>query len=230
MLMIIYIFKLYKRINNIMKKLFIFDFDGTLFDTVDDVVICLNEALKDNGFPTLTKSEYVKRLGGNIDQIVSLVLKDQNSKENIEIIKKSYQEIYDKSLKENSRPFLNIHELLTHLQDKGILLAINSNRKTDSIKYFTDEYFRDIDFLLIEGHNVNYPSKPSPIGVNKILKKADLSLDEAIYIGDSKTDIETAQNAGLDCIIVTWGYGDNNAYQSDYPIKVVDDVSQILNI
>lgn len=66
-----------------MKKLYIFDFDGTLFDTVDDVVICLNKALKVNGFPTLTKSEYVKRLGGNIDEIVSLVLNDQNSKENI---------------------------------------------------------------------------------------------------------------------------------------------------
>lgn len=213
-----------------MKKLYIFDFDGTLFDTVDDVVICLNKALKVNGFPTLTKSEYVKRLGGNIDEIVSLVLNDQNSKENIEIIKESYQKIYDESLKENSHPFFNIHDLLIALQDNGILLAINSNRKTDSIKFFTDQYFKDIDFLLIEGHDVNYPSKPSPIGVNKILNKANVSLDEAIYIGDSKTDIKTAQNAGIDCIIVTWGYGDKNAYENDYPLNIVDDVSHLLHI
>ena len=210
-----------------MKKLYIFDFDGTLVDTVDDVVICLNKALDTHGFPTLTSSEYVERLGGNINEIVSLVLKDQNTPENIETVRETYLPIYDDSSKENSIPFEGVKGLLEKLQDMNVLIAINSNRTTDSIKYFTDKFLSSIDFMLIEGHNENYPSKPSPIGVNKILDISNVEIDEAIYIGDSKTDIATAKNAGIDCIIVTWGYGDEKAYRDDYPVAVVDDISQL---
>ncbi|MBO6109813.1 MAG: HAD family hydrolase [Methanobrevibacter sp.] len=210
-----------------MKKLYIFDFDGTLVDTVDDVVICLNKALKAHDFSTLTSSEYVERLGGNINEIVSLILKDKNTKENIEAVKETYIPIYDESPKDNSVPFNGVGDLLKELQDKEVLLAINSNRTTDSIKYFTDKFLKDIDFLLVEGHNENYPSKPSPIGVNRILDKANVKTEEAIYIGDSKTDIATAKNAGMDCVIVTWGYGDEKAYNDDYPVAVVDDILQL---
>ena len=213
-----------------MKKLYIFDFDGTLFDTVHDVVICLNEALSVNNFPTLSDSEYVERLGGNINEIVSLVLKDKNTPENIELIKNTYQPLYDDSPKEKSVPCDGVNELLEYLQDNGALLAINSNRTTESIKHFTDKFLSDIDFLLIEGHNENYPSKPSPIGVNKIIDKAGVSSDEVIYIGDSITDIKTAKNAGVDCVIVTWGYGFDDAYQHEYPVSVVDEVSQLYGL
>ncbi|MBQ9026035.1 MAG: HAD hydrolase-like protein, partial [Methanobrevibacter sp.] len=95
-----------------MKILYIFDFDGTLFDTVHDVVICLNEALSVNNFPTLSDSEYVERLGGNINEIVSLVLKDKNTPENIGLIKNTYQPLYDDSPKEKSVPFDGVNELL----------------------------------------------------------------------------------------------------------------------
>ena len=96
-----------------MKRLAIFDFDGTLFDSVHDVIICFNKALSMNGFPTLTREEYIERLGGNIDEIVSLILKDKNSKENIELIKKDYQKLYDESNKDNTLPFPNSLEVVT---------------------------------------------------------------------------------------------------------------------
>lgn len=210
-----------------MKRLAIFDFDGTLFDSVHDVIICFNKALSMNGFPTLTCEEYIERLGGNIDEIVSLILKDKNSKENIELIKKDYQRLYDNSNKENTLPFPNSLEVLKELQEKNILLAINSNRTTDSIKYFVDKFFKEIDFISIEGHNPDYPSKPNPYGVNNIIKKANAGLDEVIYVGDSKTDIKTAENANIDCILVTWGYGNQADYKNDYVLKVIDDICQL---
>ena len=213
-----------------MKKLVIFDFDGTLFDSVDDVVICFNEALSMHNFPTLTKKEYLEVLGGNIDEVVSLILKDRNSKENMGLIKETYGELYSNSDKRNTLPFPNSGDVLRKLQERNIFIAINSNRSTDSIKYFVNEFFSDIDFVLIEGHNPEYPSKPSPIGVENIVKKAGVSLDEAIYVGDSKTDIKTAKNAKIDCILVSWGYGSENDLKDDSVLEVIDDIDQLLDL
>ena len=212
-----------------MKKLAIFDFDGTLFNTVDDVIINFNRVLKANGFPTLTRDEYIERLGGNIDEIVSLILNDRNTPENIELIKREYGKLYVDSKKENSKPFQDVLNLLMDLERKGVLIAINSNRTTPSIKEFVEKYLSDIDFLEIEGHNLDYPSKPSPFGVNRIIEKAGVSLDDAIYIGDSKTDIKTAKNAGIDCVIVKWGYGNQKDYENEYILGTVDNTSEILN-
>ena len=211
-----------------MKKLAIFDFDGTLFNSVDDVVICFNQTLEIYNFPTLTKEEYFECLGGNIDEIVSLVLGENNSFENIEKVKKTYLDLYNPSPKEHTLPFPEAHECLKKLQEKGVLLAINSNRLNYSLKYFVEKFFTDIDFVLVEGHDEDYPSKPNPFGVENILKKANVDLDEAVYIGDSKTDIETAQNAGMDCIVVKWGYGNLKDYENDYILEAVDEFDDIL--
>jgi phosphoglycolate phosphatase len=213
-----------------MKRLAIFDFDGTLFDSVWDVVICFNRTLEILDFPTLTHEEYLDRLGGNIDEIVSLILNDNNTTENIELVKDTYGKLYSASPKENTRPFDNVHEVLKSLQEKGVLLAINSNRSTESILNYVDKFFKDIDFQAIEGHDPDYPSKPSPYGVEKIRSKSKVTKEETIYIGDSMTDIKTAQNSGIDCILVSWGYGRKEAFESDYPLKTIDDIHELLEI
>ena len=213
-----------------MKRLAVFDFDGTLFDSVEDVVNCFNEALTMHDFPILTREEYIERLGGNIDQAVSLILKDQNTPENIELIKDAYEKLYDASPKDNSIPFPNVHEVLKELQENGIVLAINSNRKTESIRYYIDRFLTDIDFAAVEGHNPDYPSKPSPFAVNKIRKKLNMSKEDTIYIGDSSTDIKTARNAQVDCVIVKWGYGNQDDYDDEYPVYVIDYVCELLEL
>ena len=212
-----------------MKKLAIFDFDGTIFNSITDVIICFNKALSVNGFPTLTYEEYIEILGGNIDELVSLSLKDKNIPENMELVKNTYDEIYGTSNRENSLPFDGMHEVLLELQKKGILLAINSNRKNDSIKKFIGKYYSDIDFKAIEGHNPAYPSKPRPCGVKKMLHKLKVSKDDAIYIGDSSTDIKTAKNAEIDCVIVKWGYGDPEDYVDEYILDAIEKPSDIFN-
>ena len=212
-----------------MKRLAIFDFDGTLFDSIDDVVICFNKALADYGFPTLTRDEYIPCLGGNIDEIVSLVLGDNSTPQNIENLKDTYLNYYNSSKKENTIPFPNAHNTLRQLQDMGILLAINSNRLTYSLNQFVEKYFSDIDFVGIEGHTYPNPSKPDPYGVNRIIDNAGVDAGEAVYIGDSTTDIKTDENAGNDCILVSWGYGTKEDFENEYVLDVIDDESEIIN-
>lgn len=211
-----------------MIKLAIFDFDGTLFDSLDDVVVNFNKTLKIHDFPTLTREEYIERVGGNIDEMTAKILDDNATPENIEKVKKTYEKLYDASNYTNTKPFDGMRDVLRRLQENNTSLAINSNRKTDSIRYYTEKYFNDISFIAIEGHNPDYPSKPSPIGVEKIIEKANVSLDETVYIGDSRTDIATAKNAGIDCILVKWGYGNQADYDEEYVFEAVDDASQLI--
>lgn len=212
-----------------MKKLLIFDFDGTLFDSINDVVICFNEALTQYGFPTMTREEYIPCLGGDIDEIVALVLGENANPQNIESFKETYLNLYNSSKKENTVPFDKTEEVLKEFQDKNILLAINSNRLTYSLKEFVGKYFADIDFVAVEGHSYPNPSKPDPYGVNRIIRKADVGAGEVLYVGDSSKDIETAKNAGVDCVLVSWGYGVDEDFENPYPLKVIDDVEELLD-
>lgn len=211
-----------------MKKLCIFDFDGTLFDTLRDVAKCFNKTFEILGYEQLDLDFYIKSVGGNINEITSIVLKDKNTPENIELIKNTYVEIYQKDLKENSQLYEGMLDVLEKLQDEGILLAINSNRDSESIKSFVNKYAPHIEFVDIQGHISSKPSKPDPYGVNEIIKKSNVTKEESIYIGDSSTDIQTAKNAEIDCIIVTWGYGVGDVYEDEYPISIVDDKDQLL--
>lgn len=213
-----------------MKKLLIFDFDGTLFDSIWDVLICFNKALEVHDFPTLTREELIPCLGGDIDKIVSLVLKDNRSPENVEKLKETYLNLYNSSKKENTVPFPDAHDVLRKLQDKNVVLAINSNRLNYSLKEFVDKYFFDIDFIAVEGQSGSTPPKPHPYGVDRIIEKANVGVDEATYIGDSITDIRTAENAGIDCILVSWGYCNQKDYDNEYPLKVIDDIHELLDI
>lgn len=211
-----------------MKKLAIFDFDGTIVDSVQDVFIHLNEALWMHDFPILGNDQLVKYLGGNIDEIVSLVLKDQSSPENIRLVKDAYLKIYYSSEKKNTVPFPKSHEILEKLQERGVVLAINSNRFSDSIQTFVDRFYDDIDFSSIIGHDFGYPSKPDPYGVCEIVKKAGIGLDETLYIGDSGTDIQTAKNADIDVVVVSWGYGDEKDLEDDYVLECIDDFDDLV--
>ena len=78
------------------------------------------------------------------------------------------------------------------------------------------------------GHDFDYPSKPDPTAVLQIIKKANVAPDETVYIGDSGTDIQTAKNAGIDCIVVKWGYGNENDWENDYPLEAIDDFDEII--
>ena len=200
-----------------MYKLVIFDFDGTLADTVEDVALCFNEALNQCGFPMHTIEEICDLVGGNLEVIISKLLPSrQASTENIDRVKKLYREIYYKSPKRNTHLYPGIMELLQELKKRNVQLAVNSNKGQDLLEQMVEKMFPEGIFDVVVGYSEKYPPKPDPCGVDMILEKCSCTAAETVYIGDGMSDIKTAQNAGVACIFVAWGQGRiNGGYSSD---------------
>lgn len=210
------------------KKLVIFDFDGTLVDTITDVGICFNEALLRCGFPTHPIEMYTHFVGGNLETVVSRLLpRECISDENIDNVKTIYRELYLSSCKPNTKPFSGIVDLLYTLQNSGVKVAIHTNKAQLLVDDLCERFFKQISFVGIWGYNPNFPSKPDAFGVNQIMEKASVLPSESVYVGDGLTDVLTSENAGIDCIYVTWGQGKPGDTESDAVKHIVNEVSEL---
>ena len=202
-----------------MKKFYIFDFDGTLVNTFYDSVIAYNKALKQNNLP-----EYTYESLDQIDYSDFI----NNMTDDMPVLK-LYSKIYEESEKEYTLPYDGINEVLKELIKRGNEVAICSNRSQEQLEYYTEKLFPEIDFKYVIGYTPEGGFKPNPEVMNRILNDVNYKKEEILYIGDKKTDIVTAQNVDLDVIIVTWGQGDEEAYYDNYPIKIIDNVKELLD-
>ena len=191
-----------------MKKLLIFDCDGTLVDTIKDVAICFNGALEHFGFPTYPIADYGRIVGGNLETIVSRLLpEDARTTENIDRVKTKYRALYSASDKPNTKPFEGIVEALDQLKAKGFVLSINTNKGQALTDALIEKTFQKDLFASVVGYEESRPSKPDPYGVDMICRECGLSRADAVYIGDGRSDVNTAHNAQIPCVFVTWGQG-----------------------
>lgn len=191
-----------------MRKLLIFDFDGTLVDTITDVGLCFNQALGENGFPVHRLETFSRFVGGDLETVISKMLPPgQATPENLADVKASYRKLYSESAKKNTRPYPGICHLLWELKDAGFYIAINSNKGQGLLDQLVKSLFPDRFFDAVIGYEEARPPKPSPYGVELICEMCGCSITEAMYIGDGKSDIDTAANAGIPCIFVLWGQG-----------------------
>lgn len=191
-----------------MKKLIIFDFDGTIVDTITDVGICFNKALEVNNFPQHPLDAFNHFVGGDLETVVSRMLpQDQVSDENIDNVKKIYRDLYLHSTKPNTKPYVGIMPLLDELKFLDIKLAINSNKGQVLLEDMVEKMFPLHYFDACVGYLESRPSKPDAYGVELILQQCGCDKSEAVYVGDGHSDIETARNAEIPCVFVTWGQG-----------------------
>lgn len=191
-----------------MRKLAIFDLDGTLVDSMTDVAICFNEALSQCGFSEHPIEDYAKFVGGNLEQVVARLLPTCSLRdENIQRVKTLYREIYLHSPKPNTKPYPGIYSLLDGLAQRGRMFAVNTNKSQALTDEIIKTLFINYDFIDVVGYREDIPSKPDPYGVNMILSKVQTLPAEAMYIGDGASDIETAWAAGVPMVLVTWGQG-----------------------
>ena len=214
-----------------MKKLVIFDLDGTLLNTIADLEHSTNYALNKLGYPTHEIEKYNFMVGNGIDKLFERALpEEEKSKENVLRVRKEFVPYYDIHNADDSRPYPGIPELLSYLQDAGVQIAVASNKYQAATQKLVDHYFPEIHFTAVLGQREGVKVKPDPIIVSDILEIAKVAKEEALYVGDSGVDMQTAANAGVTACGVTWGFRPRTELEEFNPSYIADTAGEIKNL
>lgn len=191
-------------------KLVIFDLDGTLLDTLDDLSAAVNHAMQQRGFPLHTRDEYMKMVGHGARNLMSqaLPMEHKDDEALIDAALADFRTYYNAHIEVYTKPFPGIQELIAALHQEGVLLAVASNKFQEGTEHLIKEFFPEIPFVAVLGNRQGFPLKPDPEVVGEVLRKAGIPQDQAVMVGDSDTDMETAANGGIQGIAVNWGYRD----------------------
>ena len=212
-----------------MKKLVIFDLDGTLLDTIADLAASANHALKQLGYPTHPVDVIRTFVGNGINKLLERALPShEQTEENVIRMRSHFVPYYDVHNADLSNPYPGIVSLLEDLQAKGIQIAVASNKYQEATVKLVKQYFPDIDFIEILGQREGINVKPDPTIVFDILQKADVSKEDILYVGDSGVDMQTAINAGVDAVGVTWGFRPRAELESFQPMGLIDKAEELL--
>lgn len=189
------------------KSLVIFDLDGTLLNTITDLGMAANFALKEEGFPTHSIEAYPHFVGNGVKRLLERVLpEDMRSEANIERLRTRFMEYYDSHCTDHTVPYHGIPELLDELRGMGVKMAIASNKYQEAVEKLARHFFPDIPWAAVEGNKEYMPVKPDPSIIFEILGKVVVPKEETLYVGDSGVDMETARRACVDSVGVTWGF------------------------
>jgi HAD hydrolase, family IA, variant 1 len=187
-------------------KAVIFDLDGTLLNTLTDLSASVNYTLERFGFPLRSEREVRSYLGNGIRALVEKSL-PADKKDMTDECLKVFKDYYDIHKDDNTAPYDGIVDMLRSVKAAGLKTAIVSNKYDAAVQYLKDVTFSGlIDFAVGEGNGI--AAKPAPDGVWLALKKLNAVKEESVYVGDSEVDLMTAENSGLKCVAVTWGFRD----------------------
>ena len=185
------------------KKLLIFDMDGTILYTLEDIVICMNVSLEKYGLPPIGMNDMKAHIGNGI--------------------------LYAEHCRDHTRPYDGIPETLQILRKRGYVLAVVSNKGDYAVQELCDQYFPDLfDFALGEKEGIR--RKPAPDMCDACLNHFHMKKEEAVYIGDSEVDLQTAENSQLDCIVCAWGYRTLASLQEHGAKHIISEVKDLLQI
>lgn len=214
-----------------MKKLVIFDLDGTLLNTIKDLGKAANYALEKNGYATHTMASYPFFVGNGVRRLITRVLpEDHRDNATVDALLKDFKEYYNEHDCESTTPYAGIEDLLLDLRDSGVKMAVASNKYQAAVDRIISHFFPDIDFVAVEGQIDGRNVKPDPSIVFSILAKAQVPKAEILYVGDSGVDMETARRACIDSVGVTWGFRPEKELVESYAGHIVNNPNDIFNM
>jgi len=217
-----------------MIKLIIFDLDGTLLNTIDDLADCANHVLQQNGYPVHEIEAYKYFVGNGVEMLLRRALPKNIPETAFSEILKQFMNYYEIHKADKTAPYEGMVETLEQLQDKGILLAVATNKPHELLPELMHYYFPSIKWAAVFGNRKNIPIKPHPQIVCDILAAVQqttkkINKEEILYVGDTAVDMETAQNAGITKIGALWGFRTKEELEqagADYIISCPQELSQ----
>lgn len=214
-----------------MIKAVIFDLDGTLLNTIEDIAYISNTVLENNGYDKLPEKNYNHYVGKGLDHLLKKIMEASNMPKYLfDDIKLEYYQIYNKNAHKNTKIYPGINELLTKLKQKNISINVLSNKQHQQTTEVINHFFDNDTFDIVYGKQDNIKAKPDPTLARKLIKKLKLKTSEILYVGDTLTDMRLALNAGLTSVGVLWGFRDEMELVNAKASYIVKEPLEILKL
>ncbi len=207
----------------------VFDLDGTLLDTLEDLWRATNMALETHGLPPRTRDEVRLFVGNGVEMLIRRAVPHGTDEETTLAVLADFKTAYAAICEDHTKPYNGILDMLTALRERGIRVAVVSNKFDAATKKLCAKYFGDLVEVAI-GERAGVRKKPAPDTVYEALKELGVTAEGAVYIGDSDVDIETARNCGMPCISVTWGLRDKDFLIENGAQVLVDSPETLLGV
>lgn len=208
----------------------IFDLDGTLLDTLDDLAKSANTTLEYFGFPVHPVDAYRYFVGEGLKILMQRIVPVENATdEQLAGYMKKFAEIYSQTWKEQSMPYEGIVEMLHSLSDAGLQLAILSNKPHEFTVLCAKTFFPDNQFAFVYGQRDGIAKKPDPAAALEIAVKMGLDVGDILYIGDTATDMQTGNSAGMKTIGVDWGFRERAELEQNNAWKIVSTPAEVVS-
>ncbi len=215
-----------------MKKLVIFDLDGTLVNTLEDLADSVNKALEFYGFDTHCTEEYRYFVGDGTLMLIERALpEDSRDVKTIETVHNMFSDIYSKNYLVKSKAYIGVSDVFYMLKSRGVKLAVATNKPHKFAKEIIDILFGEVAFDCVVGKKDSTPKKPDPTIIYNILNELSEEKNDAIMIGDSNVDIFTGKNAEITTVGCLWGFRDLDELSNagaDYIAKIPSDILDIV--
>jgi phosphoglycolate phosphatase len=207
----------------------IFDLDGTLLNTLDDLRDSLNEVLTLKGYAPKTLEEVRRFVGNGVRNLIRMSVPGECSDEIVTLVMEEFKENYKQNMQNKTRPYNGIMELLLDLYRYNYKIAIVSNKYDAAVKELARTYFGNLIPVAI-GETNEIKRKPAPDSIFTAVKELGSSLSSTVLVGDSETDVQTAKNAGIPCIGVTWGFRCREVLRSEGADYLIDTPKELLTL
>lgn len=207
----------------------IFDMDGTLLDTLDDLTDSVNHALECYKLPKRNRMDIRQFLGNGAEVLMRLAIDERLSEDDILKCISEFKSYYKEHMDCKTKPYEGVMELIRELISKGYSIAIVSNKFDAAVKGLNIDYFEGL-FPVAIGESEGISKKPAPDVVYKALDELHKDKEHAIYVGDSEVDIMTARNSGLPVVSVTWGFRDEDYLREMNADYIINEPMQLLDV
>ena len=210
-------------------RLVLFDLDGTLLDTLDDLSEAVNDAMARRDLPGHSRQEYMSMVGHGVRNLVKQALPVEMQEDDIlvDAALSDFKAYYTAHIDVHTHPYPGMPEVIRNLHEAGVQLAVVSNKFQEGAEYLVGKMFPGIPFAAVLGNRPGYPLKPDPEIVGEVLRRTGVRREEAVLVGDSPTDMKTAANGGIDAIAVSWGYRPMKGLPG---LTVVDKAEDLLSL